>query len=258
MRNLLTRMAERAIGVRPVALPLTRPVFATPWPLRAQTLEDDAPPETPSPTASAENRSGPQPSARSSEESSELNKQSWTQRLAQLQRMEQRRVVEHDRSQAAIEGPSLKDVLAHIYGAQNADQHKPLVETESLQPATPGASLLPLSRIHDDPPQHEGDEGERHRAAEAVEPRAARALPQRSVMQEDKVFANSIAGSFGNQARARVEREEAVNDVHISIGRIELKAAQPAVTSMPPRAAASRRVHMSLSEYLERRRGGRL
>jgi hypothetical protein len=254
MANLLTRMAERAIGVRPVALPLTRPVFAAPRQLREQALEDAAQPETLRSAASAEDRGAPQPSARSREDDGESDWQSRAQRLAQLQQMEQHRALEHDRNKAAIPGPTLKDVLAHIYGSQNAGQHTPLAESESLQPAARAASLLPLSRIQDETPHDKRDEKEQHRAAATIEPRVARVLPQSSVMQEGNLFANS----FAKPAMARVEREDAIQDVHISIGRIELRAAQPAVASMPPRAPAPRRAHLSLSEYLERRRGGRL
>ncbi len=201
MRNLLTRMAERAIGVRPVALPLTRPVFATPRQLRERVLEDAAQLETPRSAASAQDRGAPQPSGRSKEEYSEPGTLSRTQRLAQFQQLEHRRALEQDRNQAAVPGPTLPvltfhDVLAHIYGAQNAGQHTHLAEPESVEPATRGASLLPLSRIEDETPQDKRDEKERQRASASIEPRVARVLPQSSVMQESKVFANSFANQF--------------------------------------------------------------
>lgn len=254
MANLLTRMAERAIGVRPVALPLTRPVFAAPRQPKDQALENDALPETLRSKSTEEDRGVPQPFARSREDDGESDRQSRSQWLAQLQQMEKHRALEHDRNMAAVPGPTLKDVLAHIYGKQTAGRQTSLAEPESPQPATRAASLLPSRQIQDETPMDRGEEKEQRRAPATVEPRIARVLPQSPAMQDGKLFANA----FANPARVRVEKEESVQDVHISIGRIELRAAQPAVASMPPRAPAPRRAHLSLSEYLERRRGGRL
>jgi hypothetical protein len=263
MAGTLTRMAERAIGAKPVAMPLVRPIFAAPQKLVERDLEKPLMTASSGVTASTRDqvRVAPSSTPRNMDDRNNdpaemyPNLESRVQRFDRMQEAERHASPEPFR-EAAPRRLTLKDAIDHIYGPREA-----LGPRSALDPSVPERSSGPLPmprRMQDESQEPAEINHERREPPALAEPRMERpraAEPQRSRGFEDRSL-RPVTLPLSQQAKIRVESGPAIPDVHVSIGRIELKAApQPAPPA--PSRASSRRPHLSLSDYLARRRGGR-
>jgi hypothetical protein len=258
MANLLRHMAERAIGVRPVAMPVLRPMFAAQERLEEQMTNRFAPTELERPAVRHGERFVP-PSPPETRQTQERD--SSPSLAVKAQRPAPTQTVEH-RTQAGPvplreqngppTKPTLKEVIEHIYQPREHHRENP---RESSAPAVVANPEGPASGRTDN--VHAG----RRKPEEAVEPRLVRTPPQRANSQPSREIADRpqrpSMEARPQPVKLQVGALPPTNEVHVSIGRIELKAAPQPPAALPPRQETSRRAHLSLDEYLEHRRGGR-
>jgi hypothetical protein len=105
------------------------------------------------------------------------------------------------------------------------------------------------------------DTREDSRGSVIIGSRIERALPPTAEPQRFRElegrFSRPAAASLPQPTVMRAETQAPANEVRVSIGRIELKAAPQPAAPMPQRTATQRQAHLSMSEYLEGKRGGR-
>jgi hypothetical protein len=128
----------------------------------------------------------------------------------------------------------------------------------SIAPPTPvTAALTPSPRAPAPAPAHSGG-GEQPAAAPAPPsaPRGERRRPQRLITQR-RVAVARAADDARAAARTRLVRTgpQAPPTVHVTIGRLEVRASSPAAAPRP-RAVAPQAPKLGLDEYLRARSGG--
>jgi len=273
MGRLLTSMAERAVGLRPAAMPLVRPVFAAPSQLEGRDGERPALIQLPRTTVAINERvTQPAPSLKKEDRGNNLGMKSPTletraRRSPPPQETERQAapvlVQEPPRNDGApSRRPTLKEAIQQIYATREKPQEKPRVDPASLaayatpkfpQPAKLVEPPLPARTIQKEDKLVMQDERHEHKVSTRTEPLSERVLPHRADAQKTAVVDDLLPGP----ARIRTDVESPTREVHVSIGRIEIKAAPQPGPPMPLRIPPPRRAHLSLNEYLERRRGGR-
>jgi len=251
MASFLTRIAERAIGTRPTAMPMVRPVFAAPAKLLEQEEERFPKAEAPRSASILERHDPPQAAKRST---GERTREARGERSGPERNGLQPEAIEASRPRIApgplgektepSKKPTLQEVIQQIY--------RPRETVPAKRPSQPAP---PISSV-------EGDQDkDASKTNSGAEPRIQRALPPEPELRPRTVFGNNHASPPTvaplQPAKIRTDADAPVHEVHVSIGRIELKAAPQAAPPMPARTAPPRPAHLSLAEYLERRRGGR-
>ena len=256
MADFLSRMAERAMGLQPVAMPLLRPIFATPRTSGTQVMEEmPMTPERPQPFALHDERQTPlKPSPTGEERRHNPAQAVRTQHTAPAEEFERRvsplppRSTEETRPR-----PTLTEVIQQVYSVPMANAaehpsrvpHAPAELRKNREPqkskeskGTPSGTIeLRTERVLPHPP-----------------PIAATPMPEKTQAGKNK-RATPVPSRVLEPIRARTEERPFSHDVHVSIGRVELKAATPPTPVMRP--PAPQRNHLSLDDYLNRRRGAR-
>jgi hypothetical protein len=252
MADLLTRLAERAIGARPVAMPVLRPIFAAPRKLETEDVdrppamseanlprraEQSAVPDTP-----------PSPEQRDQSQRREASPQPRASK-ADLETLQPARPPQ---TQAAPR-LTLEQVIRQIYREPQIPA-TPESASPSRDPNTPLAALPVRGEARDTNVQNRNEQPERPRAP--VDPQMEPLLPRMPVREARRSPDSTLAQGRlpGNDAgRAGSPAPE----VRVSIGRIELKAAPQSAPPARPRTSPARPGHLGLDEYLRRRRGAR-
>jgi hypothetical protein len=265
MAKLLTSLAKRAIGARPVAMPLVRPVFAAPLKLEPRELGQrelgqrdlDRSPMTDMtrPATSLAERAAPTAFTRNHEERNSVRVQQGSASPS-APIAEGSTVAETlPRSENAPSArPTLKEVIERIYAPREAPA--------GAKTAMPSASLLSeRQRQEERADAMKEDTREDSRGSVIIGSRIERALPPTAEPQRFRElegrFSRPAAASLPQPTVMRAETQAPANEVRVSIGRIELKAAPQPAAPMPQRTATQRQAHLSMSEYLEGKRGGR-
>jgi len=256
MADFLSRMAERAMGLQPVAIPLLRPIFAATRGLETQIIEEKPlTTERPQSAAMRDDRRTPFEPSRINEETRNDPPQGVRARhLPPTEEPERRVSPVHLRSpEEARPRPTLTEVIQQIYGV-------PMANAAEQPSAVPHAPV----ELRKDRDQQKSEELERT-PSRTIELQAERILPQPPVLGVTPVperteasqdrKATPVTSRVLEPIRVRAEERPLSHDVHVSIGRIELKAASPPAPVMRP--PAPQRTHLSLDEYLNRRRGVR-
>jgi hypothetical protein len=146
--------------------------------------------------------------------------------------------------------PTLRQAIDRIFAPREG-------ETPARSPLAPSAPTMEMRKVSPRAPEEgrasrNADENRSHRPAAAMEPH-----PRPTLAQTQPENHGSWLTQHAAQQPSRVQAQAAPPEVRVSIGSIELKAPAQAVAAAPARSAR-RPAHMSLNEYLERRRSGRL
>jgi hypothetical protein len=251
MANVLTRMAQNALGHAPVVEPVVRPLFAAPRaseqpppahitsaephnPSRMRAEQDVSIP--PSRTPELYRNHPPESEPRRGSRATEPPVPPIKADAAPLPEPAPR--------------PTLRQAIDRIFAPRKSD----------APPRIPLAPPAPAMGMREAAPRgpEEGsatrnaDENPSHRPTAPMEPQ-----PRPTIAQAQPENHGSWLTQHSGRQPSRVQAQAAPPELHVTIGSIELKAPAQAVAASPARTAR-RPAHMSLNEYLERRRSGRL
>lgn len=243
MASLLERMAQTALGTAPAVLPVERPLFAA-----ARRIAPD----------------------RESDATEAFTPGHATMSPAEGDRISMPPGFNSDTSRFAEELPTLRPARRHSATAADMPalnrEPGPPLPTLPARPTLrqvmdrlfpePGETGKPSPLSVQPPAQHENTHPEPKQPMAARDSQSTAAVEPRSRMTAiTKVEERATAPRPYEVSRLRKDPEVPRPDVQVTIGRIDLKAApQPAPVAA---VRASRPPHMTLTEYLERRKRGR-
>lgn len=252
MTSSLTRLAQSALGKRGAAvMPILRPVFALPrsLPTETESTKDQAynversarAVDIPRPSETSAKPAGTMASLTDLRLQSALDVHQGMQQEAASQRLD----TTAREDARAPQRLTLRQVIDHLYPPADPREGGVTSTATTAESRTP--SLVDSPNTQDETAQARSSNAET-RATGIADPRLRPSLSRISFDQHSTADHNPIV---------HPPDQTAAPEVHVTIGNIELKAAQqpaPPLRAVPP----ARPPHMSLSEYLERRRGGRL
>jgi hypothetical protein len=252
MANLLTRMAQNALGQQPTAMPLVPPLFAAP-----RRADRAAEPDLPSTAATP-------PSLRMDSEPSLPHLRRTPAPVREEPRENAAAAPRSDASPRMAEPtlkpafpkadpasrPGLQQVMDLLYPRRQEAASRDQRTANPPAEAAPDAATQ--SRVRRNDPLPIPSE------ASPARPTLFAAPPERPVPPPNQDSARPSINLSQSPLHNRPQAVATTSSVQITIGRIELKAAQPPAPPPAPHRAASRPAHLSLAEYQEQRRRGKL
>ncbi|MGH9591906.1 MAG: hypothetical protein ACRD5L_02355, partial [Bryobacteraceae bacterium] len=155
MVDFLTRIAERAMGVRPVAMPLLRPVFATPRKLESEDADRPSMTEAPRSNVSrAEAGAPPWEVPRLREERDSPREDAGQPRVPSMRDVERRAPAERPRAHAA-QRPTLEEAIQRIYSGPDTQAMPTPSAFSKVSEPSEGARIRGAGKAQE---KHEGQE----------------------------------------------------------------------------------------------------